>query len=245
MGLLVKTGGMTLCIDYFASPMEGRQTPPPLAEETLTGIDAFLGTHDHVDHIDHEAWKVWARTNPQAKFIFPRAHMEAVLADGVTEENAVGLNDGETYQLGDITIHAVAAAHEFLDKDDATGLYPHLQYIVEANGVRIHHAGDTVRYEGMLARLTAHGPIDAELLPINGRDAERLKQGLIGNMTYQEAADLAGETGTRLVIPGHWDMFANNGEDPQLFADYVETKYNGKIECRIPVVMETIEVYAR
>ena len=28
----------------------------------------------------------------------------------------------------------------------------------------------------------------------------------IGNMTYQEAADLAGNVGTRIVIPGHWDL---------------------------------------
>ena len=33
-------------------------------------------------------------------------------------------------------------------------------------------------------------------------------------MTFQEAADLAGEVGTVLVIPGHFDMFAHNGEDP-------------------------------
>ncbi len=92
MGLLIQCGSTTICIDYYASPGEKRQTPIPVPADELLGIDAFLGTHDHLDHIDHEAWKIWAKTNPDAKFIFPRSHMEDVLADGVRPENTVGLN---------------------------------------------------------------------------------------------------------------------------------------------------------
>ncbi len=242
MGLIIKAGNTKICIDYFASSDENRQTPPPIPVEELKDIDAFLGTHDHLDHIDHEAWKIWAGTNPKAKFVFPRAHRMAVLADGIADENAVGLNDGETYRIGDITIHAIAASHEFLDMDEKTGLYPYLQYIIDANGVLIHHAGDTLRYEGMLPKIRSFGNIDVQLLPINGRDAARYRRNCIGNMTYQEAADLAGETGSKMVIPGHWDMFADNSENPQLFADYLEAKYHGRIECRIPKVMEKIVI---
>ena len=90
-----------------------------------------------------------------------------------------------------------------------------------SEGIRIHHAGDTVRYEGMLRKIKAFGAIDVQLLPINGRDAERYRNNCIGNMTYQEAADLAGEVGPRIVIPGHWDMFADNSVDPKAFADYL------------------------
>ncbi|MBP5761961.1 MAG: MBL fold metallo-hydrolase, partial [Lachnospiraceae bacterium] len=55
MGFIIETGNMKLCIDYYASPDESRQTPPPVPAEELTGIDVFLGTHDHPDHIDHAA----------------------------------------------------------------------------------------------------------------------------------------------------------------------------------------------
>ena len=240
MGLMVKVGNTVLCIDYYASPDALRQTDPPVPPNELTGIDVFLGTHDHLDHIDHEAWRIWAVTNPEAKFVFPRKHKDAVLADGVAERNASGLNDGESVKIGDVTIHAIAASHEFLDQDPETGLYPHLQYIIEGNGVRIHHAGDTVRYEGMLPKIKAFGKIDIQLLPINGRDAKRYRQNCIGNMTWQEAADLAGETGAGLVIPGHWDMFADNSADPSEFADYLDAKYQGKVTCMIPAVMEKI-----
>lgn len=244
MGLLIRTGSTTVCIDYFASPMEGRLIDPPVPAGEFKGVDAFLGTHDHVDHIDHDAWKIWAKTNPDAKFIFPAKHMESVLTDGIEKDRAIGLNDGESYQTGDITIHAIPASHEFLDRD-ADGLYPCLQYIIEAGGIRIHHAGDTVRYEGMLGNITSFGKIDVQLLPINGRDAERYRQNWIGNMTYQEAADLAGDVMPSMVIPGHWDMFEINGEDPVLFADYIDAKYGKKIECRIPKLMEEIVIEKR
>jgi len=92
----------------------------------------------------------------------------------------------------------------------------------------------------MLGAVKSFGDIDIELLPINGRDAIRYKDNCIGNMTYQEAADFAGEVGTKLVIPGHWDMFAHNSEDPHAFKDYLSVKYQDKIECKIPNLMEKI-----
>jgi L-ascorbate metabolism protein UlaG (beta-lactamase superfamily) len=63
------------------------------------------------------------------------------------------------------------------------------------------------------------------ILPINGRDARRLRENCIGNMTYQEAADLAGAGNPSIVIPGHFEMFTHNSEDPELFRAYVAVKY--------------------
>lgn len=242
MGFLIKSEKMTICIDYYASPDESRQTSAPIPAGELRGIDLFIGTHDHIDHIDHAAWRIWAKTNPEAKFLFPRMHRDAVLADGVMEQNAIGMNDGESVRIGNFVIHALAAAHEFQDRDPQTGLYPCLQYVIEGEGVRIHHAGDTVRYEGMMPQLRDLGRFDVQILPINGRDAKRYRRNCIGNMTYQEAADLAGELSPDLVIPGHWDMFADNGENPELFADYVDAKYGEGLTCKVPRVMEEIRI---
>ena len=94
----------------------------------------------------------------------------------------------------------------------------------------------------MLPAIKAFGKIDVELLPINGRDARRYSNNCIGNMTYQEAADLAGEVGPGIIIPGHWDMFADNSADPQAFADYIEVKYKGKLKCLIPGVNESFNI---
>jgi L-ascorbate metabolism protein UlaG (beta-lactamase superfamily) len=46
-------------------------------------------------------------------------------------------------------------------------------------------------------------------------------------MTYQEAVDLAGDLSPRLTVPGHYEMFAHNAEDPRKFTDYMDVKYPG------------------
>ncbi len=245
MGLMVKMKDTVICVDYFATKTEDRRVAPPVPAEETEGIRAFLGTHDHLDHIDHEAWRVWARTCPEARFVFPAIHRKAVEADGIEPERCLGLNDGESCRVGDITIRAIPAAHEFLDREAESGLYPFLQYVIEGSGLRIWHAGDTVRYEGMVPRLREFGPIDAALLPINGRDGTRYRANCIGNMTFQEAADAAGEVKPRLVIPGHWDMFAFNSEDPRKFADYLDAKYGDAVPCLIPGYGEPIVLKAR
>ena len=245
MGLLIKMGGKVLCVDYYASASPKRLFPPPVPPEEMAGVDVFLGTHDHSDHIDHGAWRVWAKTCPGAVFVFPAAHRQSVLNDGIPAERCLGLNDGESCQIGGVTVRAVAAAHEFLDPDPDTGLYPSLQYLIEGGGLRVYHAGDTLRYEGMLPRLRGMGPVDAALLPINGRDGTRYRRNCIGNMTFQEAADLAGELRPRLAIPGHWDMFADNPGDPGAFADYLDAKYPGLIECVLPKRLEPVHLTAQ
>lgn len=243
MGLLIKMGDTVLCVDYYASEGPGRLFPPPVPAAELTGIDVFLGTHNHLDHIDHASWRIWARNNPRALFVFPSVHRESVLEDGVPESSCRCLNDGESMVCRGITVRAVAAAHEFLSPDPA-GRYPCLQYVIEGNGLRIYHAGDTLRYEGMLGKLQRLGPIDAALLPINGRDGKRYRRGCIGNMTFQEAADLAGALRPRLVIPGHWDLFADNPGDPEAFADYIDAKYPGLMKVLIPERLAGIQLTA-
>ena len=87
--------------------------------------------------------------------------------------------------------------------------------------------------------------LDAALLPINGRDGVRYRNNLIGNMTFQEAADLAGEVKAGTVIPGHWDMFAENLGDPEAFADYFGAKYPGQARVVKPRYMEPMEISDR
>ena len=242
MGLLIKIGDTVLCVDYFSSDTPGRLIPPPIPAEEMEGIDVFLGTHDHLDHIDHGAWRVFAKNCPEALFVFPACHQKSILDDGIPECRCRGLNDGQSCRIGNVTVRAIAAAHEFLAPDPETGLYPCLQYILEGGGLRLYHAGDTLRYEGMLPRLQSMGAIDAALLPINGRDGTRYRRNCIGNMTFQEAADLAGALRPRLVIPGHWDMFADNPGDPGAFQDYLDAKYPGAVECIVPRHLAPIRI---
>lgn len=81
-------------------------------------------------------------------------------------EQPRGLNAGESVKVGGFTIHAVPAAHNELETDQA-GCHKYLGYVVQAGPCTIYHSGDTLRYEGMLEWLR-RWPIDIAILPING-----------------------------------------------------------------------------
>ena len=224
-GFVVKGGGTVVYLDPFLTPLEGRLVPPLLRPEEVTNAAAVCGSHDHADHIDRPAWPAMAQASPRARFVLPAAVRDAVLGDlGLPADRVVGLDAGAVARLDAAAIMAVPAAHEFLDCDPATGRFPYLGFVVRLNGFTLYHAGDSCLYEGIHDWLRRWPP-DAMLVPINGRDAQRLAAGCIGNMTYQEAADLAGALRPRLVIPTHYDMFAGNLGDPAAFAAYVRVKY--------------------
>ena len=187
--------------------------------------DFIFGSHDHIDHIDHPIWKEVNKLKPNQKFIIPEALKKSLSEEmSIPLENFIGLNDDEKYEESGLSVTAIASAHELLDKDPETGLYPYLGFIIEIDGVVIYHSGDTCKYEGLESKLKNY-QIDIAFLPINGRDAVRFKRNCIGNMTYQEAVDLAGAVKPKLTVPGHYGMFAHNTEDPQLFVDFLNAKY--------------------
>jgi len=222
---VLKMGKRILYVDPYLTAKPARLVPPMVTPEQMAHADLILGTHDHGDHIDRKVWPAIARST-EATFVVPEFVRESVIDGlGIPGERVVGLDDGTSCELDGVRIAGIAAAHEFLDQDPETGRYPYLGMIIEANGSKVYHAGDTVKYEGLESRMKEHRPIDLAMLPINGRDAIRLASGTIGNMTYQEAVDLAGAINPRLTVPTHYDMFAHNLEDPQLFVDYANVKF--------------------
>jgi len=224
-GFALKFRSAVVYVDAYLSPSKARRVPPLLEPGEVTNATLFLGTHDHSDHIDRRSWPEMAKASPGAMFVSPSLLLPA-LADelGIDPARFVGLDDGESAEVAGLRVSAVAAAHERLSPDPATGKHPFLGYIIESDGFAVYHAGDTCRYEGLLGRLS-RWRLDLAFLPINGRDARRLRSNCIGNMTYQEAADLAGELEPGLTVPAHYEMFAGNSEDVGLFLDYMAVKY--------------------
>jgi L-ascorbate metabolism protein UlaG (beta-lactamase superfamily) len=96
-----------------------------------------------------------------------------------------------------------------------------LGYVLDVDGVRIYHAGDTIHFEGMETMVGELRP-DAMLLPINGRDAEREARGIVGNLTAREAAWLADEIGSGILVPMHHDLFERNRGWPAHVVEWVE-----------------------
>ena len=222
---IVKLGSRVLYLDPFLTPLTSRLVPPMLTPAEITNATLVTGSHDHLDHIDRKVWPDIAAASPAAIFVVPDLLRRRLAAEiPLPEARLAGVNDGASIHLAGLTISGIAAAHEFLDQDPATGRYPHLSYVIEGHGCTIFHAGDACMYEGLLTKLS-RWHFDLMLLPINGRDAKRYRSNCIGNMTFQEAADLAGALKPGLVMPAHFDMFAGNAGDPAAFADYVQAKY--------------------
>ena len=233
MGFAIKVAGRLLLVDAFLSDHQGRVIPPALDADEPELADFVLGTHDHTDHIDRAAWRRMARVSAGVRFIVPDFHRTSVIAElGISEDRVIGIDENKPFTEKGLTIRAIPSAHEFLDTDPATGMHPHLGYIIEADGLRVYHAGDSCIYEGMHAKLKQTGRFDVMFVPINGRDGVRYRRHIIGNMTVQEAVDLVGFIRPRLAVPGHYEMFRNNPGDPVLFADYLDAKYPG-IPCWI------------
>src|SRR5207245_8920203 len=89
------------------------------------------------------------------------------------------------------------------------GRHRFLGYVIELGGIRVYHAGDTIRYDGMIETLRGLG-VDLALLPINGRDAEREARAVVGNLDHAEAADLAADAGIPAIVPMHHDTIRGN-----------------------------------
>jgi len=232
LGYIVKTAAATLCFDAYLAPTKHRRVEPMFSPDEMGFVDYIFGSHDHSDHIDHTAWSGIAAAAPKARFVAPLKFITALSEEfGIPEERFIGLDEfmGYTdFTAPGFRISAIASAHEFLAPDPVTGLHDSLGYIVDAGGVRIYHPGDTCKYEGLETKLLNNRPIDLMFVPINGRDAVRYTSHCIGNMSFSEAVDLAGAVAPGLAVPGHYEMFANNSEDPAKFTDYMAAKYPGQ-----------------
>ncbi len=234
--VLLKLNGRVVYIDPYLEPSPARQTPPLVTPEQIRHAELVLCTHDHLDHIDPFAVSGIAKASPQAHFVAPAPHRDRMLSLGVANDRLTTLWPDQVVELGGIRITAIKAKHEFFD-EGPTG-FPFLGYVLEHGGLAIYHAGDTLVWQGLPQRLGAWD-LDLAFLPINGRDAARYRVGCLGNMTFQEAVDLAGETGIRLSVPTHWDMFAMNSEDPTKYEDYLSAKFP-ESRCRIPRAGEKV-----
>jgi L-ascorbate 6-phosphate lactonase len=224
---IVKAGGKVFYIDPFFADWPSRQTPPLLKPEEARYADIVLVTHGHGDHLDPESLRGLAAASPGAIFVCPCTEAARMTEEAVIPpEQLRPMDAGERLELPGLHITAIKSKHESFDEHPALG-FPYLGYVVETGGLTFYHSGDTILYEGLLRTLQHWPHYDALFLPINGRDADRFLSGCLGNFTFQEAAELAGELQPALVVPSHYDMFVGNQEDPAKFTRFLEAKFPG------------------
>jgi L-ascorbate 6-phosphate lactonase len=179
-------GELTLYIDPYLEESPERQISPLLAANDIKDADYVFGSHGHSDHLDRIAWSAIHSNSRRTKFVVPKLLVLSLSKElSIPLENIVGMDDGVVYEDGRIKVTGIASAHELLSPEPRTGLHPSLGFIIERDGCKIYHSGDTCKYDGLEKRLVEVGNIDVMFIPINGRDARRYRAGCIGNMDFR------------------------------------------------------------
>jgi L-ascorbate metabolism protein UlaG (beta-lactamase superfamily) len=225
-GFLLQYKGKHLLLDPYLSDSltkkyEGtnkphiRMTERVIAPEKLDFIDVVTSSHNHTDHLDAETIIPVMQVNPDLNVVVSKANLEfAANPLQVPTERLIPITQNEAVRLEPFTLHAVPAAHEDLETDE-NGNHKFIGLIVEVGDYTIYHSGDTLLYDGM-TDILKRWSIDVALLPINGRDPKR---GVAGNLSSEEATQLAKDIGAKLVIPCHYDMFEFNTVSPDGFVE--------------------------
>ena len=159
-GVEMIAGNTRVLIDPLenVTPLAGFLGAPrhPLAriEECPTLETHALVTHLHPDHCDRELLTRIARNGTigcHAPIV------DALAGDGVA---ATPLRLGEPHRLGPFTATAVVSLDWRGDDQVA--------WILEADGVRVIHCGDTIWHGSWWKIAREHGPFHVAFLPING-----------------------------------------------------------------------------
>lgn len=177
-----------------------------ISPSLLKGIDIVTSSHNHTDHLDAATLIPVLENNRNIRFIIPEAN-RAFVAERVkcAIDFPLGLNDGQSVQIGDFSFHGIPAKHNTIDRDEQ-GNCRYMGYVIRFGGYSIYHSGDTLWFDE-LPELLRPFAIDLALLPVNGDKPERK---VAGNLDHREAVKLARLLGVKTVIPCHYDMFSFN-----------------------------------
>ena len=166
--------------------------------------DMILITHEHFDHCSPEDV---AKIQKEGTVLVTEKDSAAKLTGDVRI-----LKPGESLSLDEVTIEAVPAYN--VDKDFHPKAKGWLGFILEVDGVRIYHAGDTDRIPEM-----KQFQVDIALLPVSGTYV----------MTADQAIGAALDIGPKLAIPMHYGAIVGGDEDARQFKKALE----GKVEVMI------------
>jgi L-ascorbate metabolism protein UlaG (beta-lactamase superfamily) len=193
--------------DFLAGAFSSGVRSDKLPDHLEPG-DLILITHHHQDHVKKGLVEHLSR--PGAKVLGP-SKCRRTLGDAMDVVAA-----GEIRTIGDLKVQVVQAYNPvgsrrmtYHKKGVGVG------YIIEVEGRRIYHAGDT----GLIEEMNGFGPVDVAFLPIGGRFT----------MDVKEAVEAVTIIKPSLAIPMH--MLRS---DPQEFKSLVEGTTPSKVAVLAP-----------
>jgi L-ascorbate 6-phosphate lactonase len=238
-GFRLDLGESSLVVDPWVSRHENRLIPAPPLDLAADGVTALLITHEHFDHLDLGFLPTLLERSPTATVVLPEA-LVGLVEGVVPESQIVTVNPQDAVEVGGIEVDVVPAIHG-VTMDDAYGDGSSLgggpRFVGYAFRGRpcVYVAGDTIVTDEVASSLSRLG-IEVALLPINGRDAAREAQGIVGNMDAGEAVELALAIGATRLIPYHWDGYAGNTVRPGTVVDAAAARIAVVVPARLDAV---------
>jgi L-ascorbate metabolism protein UlaG (beta-lactamase superfamily) len=191
--------------------------------------------------MDPETISPIAINNPECKFVVPAAEVEEAIARNMNKQKIIPINAHQRIKLDDmISISAIPAAHESL-KLNSRGEDHFLGYILHFNKYNIYHSGDCVPYNELEKYLKLYN-INAALLPINGRDEYRLKNGIAGNFQVYEALNLCIHLKIKYLMVHHFGMFAYNTIKDEILND-ISKSSSQSLQIIVPKINVIYQFY--
>ncbi len=205
-GVHIEAGGKSILIDpveEFSSmePYMGKPLRPVWRFSDHIKADIVLLTHLHRDHYDPETLvKV---LKPGAMILVSKGSVEKVKQQ-FTEVR--GLNTNETMAFDTVSVTALFSLDGIGDEQVA--------WLVESEGKKLFHAGDTIWHSQFWAIGRRYELIDIALLPINGVTVTYPFVGytpLPASLSAEQAAVAGRILSAGQVVPMHYELFHSPG----------------------------------
>ena len=212
--LLIQIAGLNILTDPIWSQRASavqwlgpkRVAQPAWQLGEMPKIDVVLISHDHYDHLDVATLRqINALHRPR---VVAPLGLRKLLVSAMPQSEVSEHDWGERVSLGQSAwVHIEPMAH-------GSGRSPFDQmqtlwaaYVIEAEGIRIYHVGDTGYAGGRFFRdaATRHGPLDLTILPIGAYEPVDFMAD--SHMSPGEAVQALVDSGARQGFAHHFDTF--------------------------------------